>query len=89
MDSIGKLMARRKDSEAHVEVEPDAWDRFRQAVHVMVKAGPQHRIGGAVVKSGPKHRPAASKERPKLGKPKAKIAKLVAAKATVKQSDPG
>jgi len=42
---------------------PDAWDRFRQAVHVMTKAGPQHRIADAAVKSGPKH---------KIGKRKAK-----------------
>jgi len=33
------------------EMHPDAWDRFRQAVHVMAKAGPQHRIGGLAVKS--------------------------------------
>jgi len=26
------------------ELHPNAWDRFRQAVHVMAKAGPQHRI---------------------------------------------
>jgi hypothetical protein len=39
-----------------IEILPDAWDRFRQAVHVMAKAGPQHRIGGDGVKSGPKHR---------------------------------
>lgn len=25
------------------EVFPDAWERFERAVHVMVKAGPQHR----------------------------------------------
>jgi hypothetical protein len=25
------------------EVVPDAWERFRTAVHVMTKAGPQHR----------------------------------------------
>jgi len=38
------------------ELYPDAWDRFRQAVHVMAKAGPQHRIRGAAVKSGPQHK---------------------------------
>jgi len=32
------------------DLYPDAWDRFRQAVHAMTKAGPQHRIGGARVK---------------------------------------
>ena len=26
-----------------IEVYPDAWDRFRGAVHDMTKAGPQHR----------------------------------------------
>jgi len=36
------------------ELYPDAWSRFRQAVHVMTKAGPQHRISGSIVKSGPK-----------------------------------
>jgi hypothetical protein len=41
-----------------IELYPDAWDRFQQAVHVMVKAGPQHRIGGVTVKSGAKHREA-------------------------------
>jgi hypothetical protein len=25
------------------EVFPDAWERFERAVHVMAKAGPQHR----------------------------------------------
>jgi hypothetical protein len=45
------------------EVFHDAWDRFRQAVHVMAKAGPEHRIADAAVKSGPKH---------KIGKRKAK-----------------
>jgi hypothetical protein len=49
------------------EILPDAWDRFRQAVHVMAKAGPQHRIGGATVKSGLKERPA-SKGRVHNGK---------------------
>jgi len=49
------------------ELYPDAWDRFRQAVHVMTKAGPQHRIGGASVKSGPTERPA-SKGRVHKGK---------------------
>jgi hypothetical protein len=49
------------------ELYPDAWDRFRQAVHVMAKAGPQHRISGVAVKSGPKERPA-SKGRVHKGK---------------------
>ena len=26
-----------------IELHPDAWDRFRTAVHVMTKANPQHR----------------------------------------------
>jgi hypothetical protein len=38
-----------------IELHPCAWERFRQAVHVMAKAGPQHRIGGAAVKSEPEH----------------------------------
>jgi hypothetical protein len=38
-----------------IDLHPDAWGRFRQAVHVMAKAGPQHRIGGVAVKSEPKH----------------------------------
>jgi hypothetical protein len=37
-----------------IELHHGAWERFRQAVHVMAKAGPQHRIGGAAVKSGQK-----------------------------------
>lgn len=49
------------------DLHPDAWDRFRQAVHVMTKAGPQHRIEGAAVKSGAKERPA-SKGRVYKGK---------------------
>jgi hypothetical protein len=35
-----------------IELHPGAWERFRQAVHVMAKAGPQHRIGGAAVNDG-------------------------------------
>jgi hypothetical protein len=42
------------------ELYPDAWDRLRQAVHVMAKAGPQHRIANAAVKSGQKHKRGAS-----------------------------
>jgi hypothetical protein len=49
------------------EIHDDAWDRFRQAVRVMTKAGPQHRIGGATVK---KERPA-SKGRVHKGKSRA------------------
>jgi hypothetical protein len=37
-----------------IELYPGAWDRFRQAVHVMAKAGPQHRISGVTVKNDPK-----------------------------------
>lgn len=50
-----------------VELHPDAWDRLRQAVHVMAKAGPQHRINGVTVK---KQRPA-SKGRVHKGKSRA------------------
>jgi hypothetical protein len=32
-----------KKRKADVEMYPDAWDRFRSAVHTMTKAGPQHR----------------------------------------------
>jgi hypothetical protein len=52
-------MAKEPAKNAEVgDVYPDAWDRFRNAVHVMAKAGPQHRIGGATVKNVPKERPA-------------------------------
>jgi hypothetical protein len=27
-----------------IEVEPDAWERFKAGLHAMVKAGPQHRV---------------------------------------------
>jgi hypothetical protein len=43
-----------KEKPEKPEILPDAWERFRQAVHVMAKAGPQHRIGGATVKTVPK-----------------------------------
>jgi len=46
-----------------IELHPDAWDRFRQAVHVMTKAGPQHRIGGVAVKSGTKYKDKLGKSR--------------------------
>lgn len=26
-----------------LEFHPDAWDRFRRAIHAVAKAGPQHR----------------------------------------------
>ena len=32
-----------KKARPEIELEPDAWERFRSAVHVMTKAGPQHR----------------------------------------------
>jgi len=32
-----------KISKPEIEVVSDAWERFRSAVHVMTKAGPQHR----------------------------------------------
>jgi hypothetical protein len=32
-----------KEKPEEPEILPDAWERFRQAVHVMTKAGPQHR----------------------------------------------
>jgi len=36
-------MAKNQTGKQEIEFHPDAWDRFRQAVHVMVRAGPQHR----------------------------------------------
>jgi hypothetical protein len=56
-------MAKVPAREDKPELYSEAWDRFRQAVHVMAKAGPQHRIGGAAVKSGPQHRQLAHSER--------------------------
>jgi hypothetical protein len=53
--------------ESEIELHSDAWERFKRAVHVMAKAGPQHRISDAAVKSGPKERPA-SKGRVHKGK---------------------
>lgn len=49
-----------------IELHPDAWDRFRQAVHIMAKAVPQHRISGGDVKS--EHKRAGDKS-PKKVKP--------------------
>ena len=50
-------MAKEPAKKAEIgEMHPDAWDRFRQAVHVMAKAGPQHRIGSGAVKSGPQRK---------------------------------
>jgi len=57
-------MPKSKDQDQEVELVPDAWERFRSAVH-------------AAAKSGPKHRPAKPVEASKgkaLGK-KAKTAK--------------
>jgi hypothetical protein len=34
-----------------VELVPDAWPRFEKFIREIVKAGPQHRIGCAAVKS--------------------------------------
>jgi hypothetical protein len=53
-----------------VELYPDALDRLRQAVHIMAKAGPQHRIRGALVKGALKERQA-SKGRIHKGKSRA------------------
>jgi hypothetical protein len=60
-------MAKVPAREDKPELYSDAWDRFRQAVHVMAKAGPQHRIGLATVKNGSKER-SASKWRVRKGK---------------------
>jgi hypothetical protein len=32
-----------RGNQSEIEVVPDAWERFRSAVHTMTKAGPQHR----------------------------------------------
>jgi hypothetical protein len=32
-----------KKAKSDIELHPDAWERFRGAVHTMTKAGPQHR----------------------------------------------
>jgi hypothetical protein len=65
--NVGFGMTSSKDprkAAPETELYPDAWERFRTAVHVMAKAGPQHRIGVAAVKSGPKHKSPKSKIRP-------------------------
>lgn len=31
-----------------LEIRLDAWERFRTAVHVMTRAGPQHRISADI-----------------------------------------
>jgi hypothetical protein len=36
-------MAAPKQAKQEIELVPDAWERFRSAVHTMAKAGPQHR----------------------------------------------
>jgi hypothetical protein len=53
-------------AEDDLEILPDAQERFERAVHVMAKAGPQHRISGDTVK---KER-SASKGRVHKGKSK-------------------
>ncbi len=65
---------KRANENDDLDVRPDAWERFKRAVHVMAKAGPQHRIGGVAVKSG-QHKLASDsahqkKKRP-AGQPKA------------------
>jgi hypothetical protein len=70
MGGVGKDKSLPPTSANEPDFYPDAWDRFRQAVHAMTKAGPQHRIGGMAVKSGPKERPA-SKGRVHKGKSRA------------------
>jgi hypothetical protein len=44
---------KKKSSEPEIEIDPDALERFRGAVHALAKAKPHHR---EAVKSGPKHR---------------------------------
>jgi len=33
-----------------IELRPDGWDRFRQAVHAAAKSGPKHRAGDPATK---------------------------------------
>ena len=44
-DDDNRVALKKRQREApEIEIYPDAWDRFRSAVHTMTKAGPQHRI---------------------------------------------
>jgi hypothetical protein len=45
-----------------IELVPDAWPRFEKFIREIAKAGPQHRSGGAAVKTEPK----AAKKRAKV-----------------------
>jgi hypothetical protein len=47
---VDKLKSEKPSS---IELHPDAWERFRTAVHVMTKAGPQHREPKPAKKSQP------------------------------------
>jgi hypothetical protein len=40
---MAKAPKDQKKAVSEIEVEPDAWERFRRAIRVAVKAGPQHR----------------------------------------------
>lgn len=42
---------------AEIELRPDGWDRFKQAVHAAAKSGPKHRAKDdkSVVKDTGKH----------------------------------
>jgi hypothetical protein len=63
-------MPRLKDEGAkcegsEIEIDPDAIERFRGAVHALAKAKPHHR---EAVKSGPKHRAAKKRSEPAGGR---------------------
>jgi hypothetical protein len=70
-------MAKVPTQEEEPEILPDAWERFRTAIHVMTKAGPQHRIVGETVKSEPKHKTAQPKKEKVLGRNKDSVKKKV------------
>jgi hypothetical protein len=40
-----------RGNQSEMEVVPDAWERFRGAVHTMTQAGPQHRTSAEKPKS--------------------------------------
>jgi hypothetical protein len=39
-----------KRTDAKIELEPDAWERFERAVKVVAKSPPQHRVKKAKAK---------------------------------------
>jgi hypothetical protein len=43
-----------KKSEAEIELEPDAWQRFERAAGVVAKTPPQHRVAKNKPRKNPK-----------------------------------